>query len=462
MHVSQSNLRPGSLMLERLAALRLTDLPEGVTGQVGRVLLDNLACGLLGASLPWGRMVAEHVIEEGSRGGASVFGHSARIAPARAALANGTAIHGYELDDIILGSLAHPGTVVVPAALGMAEHLDAPVDRLLLGIVAGYEAMARLGAALGEECNTRGFHTTGVAGAIAAAVAAGIVLGLDADGLKRAVGIACSSASGIKAFTQGTGGMVKRLHGGHAAECGVTAAQLAARGFTGPLEALDGKFGLLEVIGGGGAEPHLLAERWGEDWAIGRVWTKVYSCCGVIHGAMSGIEALRRDHQLGPEDVRRLRIGIGRRAVEQNGSRAPEEPMSAQYSLPFCAAVAVVGDIRDPASFEGEALHDARVRGMVERIELVVDAEVHAAYPQRFGARVSIETPSGERFERLVWDAHGMAADPCSDEEIERKFHKLAGSRMAPPQVERVLGAVAAIGAGTGSVHALSAALCHA
>ncbi len=459
MNCMETKARPGSLCIERLAALTMADLPPATQEQAARVLLDNLACGFHAADLPWGRIIADHVIEEGSSGGATVFGRKESIGPAGAATANGTAIHGFELDDIILGSLAHPGTVVVPAALAIAEHTGASVERLLLGIVAGYEMMARLGAALGEDCNTRGFHTTGVAGAIAAAVAAGVVLGFDADTLKNAIGIACSSASGIKAFTQGTGGMVKRLHGGHASGCGVTAVQLAARGFTGPMEALDGRYGLLEVIGGPTAEANLLYDGWGENWAIGRVWTKVYSCCGVIHSAMNAIEIIRTRDGVSAADVKTLHIGIGKRAVEQNGERAPKEAMSAQYSLPFCAAVAITGDIRDPGSFDQDKLSDPTVLAMIPRVITEVDAEVHKAYPQLFGAKVTIETLDGSRFAETIWNAHGTAASPCSDEEIFTKFNRMTATCMTDATRQAVLDAVQGIANGSGSVQSLSRAM---
>src|SRR5690606_20107264 len=163
-------------------------------------------------------------------------------------------------------------------------------------IVAGYEAMARLGAALGAACNTAGFHTTSVAGPVASAIAAGVTAGSDADTIGRAVGIACSTSSGIKAFSQGTGGMVKRFHAGRGAEGGLLAWQLAARGCTGPMQAIDGRYGLLERIGGATARAERRSSALGENWAIARVWIKVFPCCGLIHTTAQALETLRRKH----------------------------------------------------------------------------------------------------------------------------------------------------------------------
>ena len=212
-------------------------------------------------------------------------------------LANGTSTHGFELDDIIQGALTHPGAVVVSAALAAAEESRASGARLLLGVIAGYEMMARLSLALGAEHNTKGFHTTGVAGPIASVVAAGIVMGLSKEQLLAAIGISCSTAAGIKAFTQGTGGMVKRMHAGHAAEAGIVACELAKRGFTGPMEGIDGRFGLLEVIGGSDVKPEALDSDLGAAFAITRIWVKAYPCCGLIHSTAHALESLKAEHR---------------------------------------------------------------------------------------------------------------------------------------------------------------------
>jgi len=180
-------------LLEFLQALP-QELPPALTASARVALIDNIGCGLFGATRAWGRMITDHVLEEGSRGRATVFGGSTTIAPARAALANGTCTHGFELDDIIMGALAHPGAVVVPAALAAAEATGADGRALLRAIVAGYEVMGRVSTALGQDHNNRGFHTTGIAGPIAAAVAAGLVMKLEHDTLLSAVGTACSSA----------------------------------------------------------------------------------------------------------------------------------------------------------------------------------------------------------------------------------------------------------------------------
>jgi 2-methylcitrate dehydratase PrpD len=429
---------PATAMLERLSALSWTDVPPTARGHAVQCLMDNIGCGIFGAQFEWTKITAQFVAIEGSRGNASIFGGGQPTAPARAALINGVAIHGYELDDIILGTLSHPGTAVVPAALAIAEHTHASSDRLLLGLIAGYETLGRLGVVLAPHRQIA-FHLTGIMGAVAAAVAASVVANLPFKKLNDAVGIACSRASGTKAFSQSIGGMVKRLHGGSAAETGVMACLLADLGFTGPLQAIDGRFGLIEAVCGDAKGAGALSKDLGADWAIERVWTKVYPCCGAVHTALQAIEQLRTRENIASVEVKTLRVATSRRGVTQNGETAPQDTMGAQYSLPFCAALAMTGDAKDPSAFALENLRRPEILDMIAKIELHVDPEVDAAYPDRLGNKVEITLQTGRKFEMTVWDAHGMPAAPCSSQELCGKFVRLCSASMDAMAIERIL-----------------------
>ena len=433
---------PSIHLVEYLVSMAKTDLREDLAHSASLALLDTIGCGLYGASQRWGRIVSEMVLSERSHGNATLYGSQETVAPIHAALANGTATHGIELDDVILGALVHPGAVVIPAALAAAEQYGASGPRLIAAVVAGYEMTDRLSLALGAEHNNRGFHTTGVAGPIAATVAAGIVMGFDASRLHTAIGIACSSASGIKAFTQGTGGMVKRMHAGRAAEAGVLACELAQRGFTGPIQAIDGRFGLLDVIGGSDRNSQHLDRDLGTSCAITRVWVKAYPCCGLLHSTSHALEALKDEHQLKPEQITQVRVHTGRRAVEQNGDPAPRETMAAQYSIPYCVGVSLAKDGRDPAAYAEENLWDPQVRAVAARTVLSVDAHIDQLFPAHFGTRVEIDLNDGRTLQKTVIDAHGTPPDPCTAAEIENKFRMLAGAVKTPDALERIIEAV--------------------
>ncbi len=442
-------------LIEHLTQITLDGLGTKVVSEARIRLLDGLGCGLYGAQMPWGKIIADVAYAEKSQGAATVFGRPEPIAPARAALCNGTAMHGIELDDIAEGAHVHPGAVVIPAALAAAEHCGASGERLLLGLVAGYEAMARTGRAIGEAA--WGFHITGVAGPIGAAVAAGVLMNLSREKIMRAVGIACSNAAGIKSFTQGSGGMIKRMHAGRASESGVLACLLAERGFTAPLAAIDGRFGLLEAFGGDKANPAHLTARLGEKYEIGDMWTKVYPCCGVLHTTAQALKALSDQHQILPQSIKKIRVGTNARAMALNSAVSPKDTMAAQYSIPFVAGVALTGDPKNPRRFEGNALDDAMVCELATRVELYADPEIDAAYP-RYAAKVEVHLDNGTRYDAKLMDAHGTPADPCTGEEAKEKFRCLAEASRDRRAIDSIINIVERVET-LPSIAALSAAL---
>jgi len=417
--------------VEFMCALERNTPPARVLQQAKSCMLDSIACGLFGSRQLWGEIMAANTAVESAPGPCTVFGRSEGLAAAPAALVNGTAIHGYELDDLIVGAVVHPGAVIVPAALAAAEISGSTGLRLLLGVVAGYEAMARASLALGAEPSQRGFHVTAVVGPVGAAVAAGVTMGLTKDELLAAIGLACSASSGIKSFAGGSGGgMVKRMHAGRSAEAGVRMCQLAARGFTGPRAALDGRFGLLEVFGGKTADAARLCEGLGDHWATNDIWVKLYPMCGGIHTAAQLLAQLRGSTPLRADDVQQVKVGVSKFAARNNGDPAPVDTMSAQYSIPYCAAVALLADPKDPAMFSDTALARPDFRDVASRVALFVDEHAESVYPNQLGARVELHLRGGEVRTAAALDAHGTPADPCSESERRARFLQLGSAAL--------------------------------
>jgi 2-methylcitrate dehydratase PrpD len=433
-------------VLALLHDLSLAKLPRHAVENAKWCVLDTLGCALYGSREPWSEIMASETGAEAARGASTVLGSAQQTSAPAAALCNGTASHGFELDDLLDEAIVHPGAIVVPAALAAAEAADAPGERLLLGVIAGYEAMDRIGLALGLEPAHKGFHKTTLAGPVGAAVAAAVVMKLPFDALQSAVGLACSTASGIKTFATGIGGgMMKRMHAGRAAEAGVRMAQLASRGFSGPPAAVDGRFGLIEVFGGATAHPERLAADLGERWAVTRVFTKVFPCCSWIQAPVQQLVNLRGPEPLEPRDIRAVRIGINSYAYRINAEREPVDTMGAQYSIPYCTALALTGDPHDPAMYAGAALDDAARRAMARDVGLFIDPEMETAYPRHYGASVEVRLADGRVLESRILDPHGMPADPCTEEERLRKFSRLAARVLPPHAIGRAVDAVRAL-----------------
>lgn len=423
-------------LIDVVRRISLDTLPPAVVEQARICLLEALGCGVFGASQPWSRLLADEMVAEASRGFSTVIGRGRLAAPA-AALCNGTAIHGYELDDLIAQSVVHPGAAVIPAALAAGEAVEAGGARLLEAIVAGYEVMHRIGLALGAEPSRRGFHVTSLSAPAACAVATGIVVGLTRDELLSAIGLSCSAAGGIKSFAVGKGGgMVKRLHLGRAAEAGVRAAQLARRGFLGPPFAIDSRFGLVEVFGGASADAARLSAGLGSQWAIAQTWFKVYPICGWIQSTVQLLLEMRGPRPLASADIAHVRVGVSRYAAQNNSEPAPIDTMGAQYSIPYCAALSLLGDPRDPDMFAAETVGRADIRELAARIEIGVDPRIDAVYPAQYGACVSLTLADGRSFEGMVLDCHGTPADPCTQAESREKFRRLTRGRLSEAQAE--------------------------
>jgi 2-methylcitrate dehydratase PrpD len=442
-------------LFEFISDFMTREAPPALLDAASDRLMDTLGCALYGGDQEWTQIVLKTA--SNSVGRATAFGTDVLLSAEAAALCNGTAAHGFELDDVITDALAHPGAVVIPAALAVAEEEGVGGTVLLKAIIAGYEMMGRLGRALGPEASGRGWHLTCVAGPAASAVAVGSLLGFNEEQIANAVGIACASAGGNKAFSV-SGGMVKRLHAGLASRAGILAARLVQAGFTGPSEALDGRFGLLEVISGNHQRPNMLTDALGEKFDVANTSIKIHPCCAVLQSTLEAITKLKREHGVSEKNTKAVRVGSSARAVEQNNEREPADVMAAQYSLPFCASLAMLDDPVDPRLYTTGALNDPDIKSFMPRISMYLDNAMQEAYPRSMGARVSVELEDGRVIEESILDAHGMAQSPCSHLELEEKFRRLAGLAVGDAAAENTLAAIANLRGGA-NVGLLSQAL---
>lgn len=391
-------------LYDYLARLDAATLPESTRSVVRALVLDHLGCALFGMDLPWTRTVIDVVLGHGHGSGRSpIYGRHGTLDAAVAALINGTAAHGFDLDDTHLPTMTHPGAIVIAAALAVGAEVRAAGTEVLSAVVAGYEAMTRLGRAVGLPHGELGFHGTGMQGPVGAATAAVMLLGGGAEGVRDAVGIAASLGSGIKAFGQGPG-MVKRLHAGRAAESGVLAARLATGGFRGPTAPLTGKFGLAPVLALGGPvdlSPLSPSADAGPECAVDTTYIKPYPACAALHGAISAAESVRASHpDLTAGQITSVNVSTSRRVLAQNDVRDVNDPMSAQYSMPYAIAATLVAGGRAPAPYlDPDHADNVQVHALAARVALEVDDEVEAAYPDRNLGRVAVTLADGRTLE---------------------------------------------------------------
>ncbi|MGI9146357.1 MAG: MmgE/PrpD family protein [Chloroflexota bacterium] len=435
---------PASSAAARLAQfcseLRWDDLSSAVRTRTLELLLDLIGVGLAGSRQGSSAPAAKVAISLGGEGKATLFGSGGRTTSAVwAALANGTAAHAVELDDVTTESSLHPGVAVIPAALALAEELHASPAALLEAIVVGYEVTMRVGNALNPaSAYARGFHPTGVAGVFGATLAAGRLLGLGCEALTNSLGIAGTMAAGSLEYLS-DGSWTKRLNAGWAGHAGITAARLGQAGFSGPSTVFEGRLGVLHAFSDA-PDPEQLLSGLGDTQALQvmRVSIKPYACCRYNHGLIDCMLQLAREHRIQPASVQRIRLGVlsgGALLVADpiEQKRLPRSIVDAQFSAPYAAAAALVYGTGSIDAYTLEKLHDPSVRTLMARTDCYQDPALDAGYPREWPAAAEIHLTDGSVLSTRVQFATGEPDNPISPADLLGKFVSLVEKSVPDP-----------------------------
>ena len=405
------------------STLELDAIPALDRERARQCLIDAVGVCLLGSRLPWGRAVADYAHHYGGTGTSRMIGTPGAVSAPLAALANGVFAHGFELDSLRKpGAGVHPGAALVPVALALGEETGCSGRTLIAALVAGCEVMFRIGAASKHSSEQLGFHAPGLTGPFGAAVTAARVVGLDADCTTQALGIAGSLCGGVLAFTRAdNGAMIKRLHLGRAAEAGILAARLAERGFEGPDTILEGGFGFLETYCAE-ADPALLTADLGVRFETGKLCIKRYPCHVTAHTPLVAIEALRREHGLRGDDVESVVVRASEKVVSHHADREPADTMAAQYSVPYCVAVALLDDPMDATAFGERGLRDPRIRALCRAVRCEALTEGRG-----WASEVALRLRDGRVLTRAADDFPGTPTMPLTQDALRDKFRRCAG-----------------------------------
>ncbi|GAA4323469.1 MmgE/PrpD family protein [Pigmentiphaga soli] len=421
-----------------IAGLRYEDIPTAAREHAKLCLLDSVGCGLFGATLPWGAISADTAVELAPGGGASLWGSGRRAGPGATAMANGTAVHGFELDDIHVQSVFHPGATVIPAVLAVAESRGGMSGRqVLTAIVAGYEAGIRIGIAAGVGQALRGFHQTGTVGAAAAAAGVARLLDLDADAATHALGIGATQAAGL--YCARMGAMAKRFHAGHAAEAGVTAGLLASRGFTGSTEVLEAPVGGFLSALGENATPSEIAHELGQRWETAKVGFKAHASCASAHTIVDGVDDLMRQG-LTADNLQHMRISLSRISVNNVGwTYKPADVVAAQMNGFYTAAVKLLDGRAFVEQYLENRLTDPRILALIKRIAIEHDPELDKGGPaMRHASRVEATLVDGTTLRTYNEQRRGSYTRPLTREEVAEKFRHTAKTALGREQVEEL------------------------
>jgi 2-methylcitrate dehydratase PrpD len=435
------------------ADLTFADLDAEVLQLSKRCLIDGLGVMLAGSEQPGMAALDAFIAAEAGAGQSRLLGQAVRRVPAtRAALWAGTAGHAMDWDDTQLaegpgrpyGLLMHPTVPPLAAALAVGDLVAAeegrPVDgrRFLTAFNAGFEVACKVAEAINPDHYMRGFHTSGTIGTFAAATTAAKLLGLDAGGIARTLGVAASMAAGIRA---GFGTMTKPLHVGRAAENGVTAALLVRGGFTANEEALDGKWGYLAVAGPGG-EPALVRDRFGAPFTMATpgVSIKPYPSGVLTHPSMDALLFLLREEGVAADQIERVTLRAGRNVLGPIRYRIARTELEGKFSFAFLLAAIILRGRCGKAEFTDAFVASQECQAMQKRVETAFDQEIEDKGWERIRSRVVVETKDGRRFERWADENYrGSPHNALSDAEVEDKFRDCAAGLLDAAQVDAVL-----------------------
>lgn len=412
-------------LAEYAQGLRYEALPPEVIQRAKDCITDTVAVIVQGSTLPWSQIVIRYAQRIGAGGPSRILGIAgSQVQAPAAALANGALAHAFESDNLTRpGVGVHPGATLLPPALAIAQERGSSGRALIEAVVAGYEVMYRIGRATRHSNERHGFHAPGTTGPFGAAVAAGKLLGLDEAAMTNALGIAGSLAGGLMEFARsGTGAMVKRLHLGRAAEAGVLAASLAADGFTGPRSVIEGEAGFLKVFCTEYDTADLTRDL-GTQFATMTLCLKRFPVHMTAQTPVQAVLELQAEHGLRGAEVDQVTVAGSDRMATVNNIRDPTDMMMAQYSIPFCVALALFRDPRDPASFDASALTDPDIRAMIDRVAVVV-----ADPPTRVAGAsiVTVRLKDGRSLRREVEHFKGTPDDPLNRDELATKFALLS------------------------------------
>jgi aconitate decarboxylase len=420
------------------AELRYDMIPAPVTEHLTSCLLDTVGCGLFGSTLPWTRILSRTVRGMEPDGRGTVWGTGESTSVLQAALVNGSAVHGFELDDLHPRSIVHPGSVVVPAALAAAEHVGGVAGAdLITAIVAGYEVAARVGMSVGAAHLVQGWHPTGTHGALGAAAAAGSILRLDATAMQHCLGIAGTQSGGLMAAQYAS--MVKRFHAGRAAQSGLYAACLAANCYTGITDLFEAEYGGYCTTFSPLHELAPLSSGLGTVWETLAVGFKPYSTNGSCHPSIDILLEMYRDG-LRAADVDHIEISASTATCKHVGwPYVPGAVTTAQMNLGYIVAVTLTDGDAFVDQFTEERIVDPVLAEFAHRVHVHADSTIDAQGDgYRHATLLAVYRKDGVVLRAERHKARGSAALPMTRAEVRDKYRKLAVKALTPAQAEHL------------------------
>jgi aconitate decarboxylase len=432
-----------------VSTLRFEQIPPEVIERIKLLILDSLGCALYSTGLEWCQILIRTLAQVDSTPACTVWGTSQRLSAPHAALANGTLIQGFELDDVHRVGVLHVGAVTLPPVFAVAETRPRLTGRdVLTAAVAGYEVGPRVGMCMGPEHMAQGWHSGATVGTFAAAAGAARALGLSTEQTVDALGIAGTQAAGLMAAQFGS--MVKRMHAGRSSQSGLYGGLLAAEGFTGIKDVFESPYGgFCSTFSRSTDRFNLeaLTEGLGTRFETTQISLKFYACVGSTHTTLDALRSMQARHPFSPPDVDRIVVHGSRATVEHVGwPYVPDGITAAQLNLPFCVATLICAGEVFVDQFDSTQIVDPARVALAARVRVVEDPAITArgaAY--RHMVRVELLLKDGTALTEIVEAPRGSERQFASDADVVGKYETLAQKALSPSRAAALRDAVLAM-----------------
>lgn len=409
---------------------RASELPERVAHEASRSLLNWIGCAVGAARHETLERAIAALKPFWGPPQAAILGRSERCDVLHAALYNGLSSHTFDFDDTHLRTVIHPSGPVAAALLSLAQTRIISGRDFAHAFALGVEVECRIGNAVYPSHYDVGWHITGTAGVFGAAAAVGRVLALDEQHMTWALGTAATQAAGLREMF---GSMCKPLHPGMAARNGMSAALLAAQGFTSSEFGIEGRRGFANVLASA-RDYSRITEGLGASWQLLENTYKPFACGIVIHPVIDGCIQLRNQHGLVAGEIRAIRLRVHPLVLELTGKKTPRVGLEGKFSVYHSAAVAIIDGAAGQEHYSDARVADPMVVALRERVSATVDTSLHED-----AARVEIEKNDGTLLECHVLHAVGSLARPMSDGDLENKFRGLCAPILPAGQIARLI-----------------------
>src|SRR5919106_1088488 len=417
------------------------DVPSQALVRAKEAMLDGLGCALVGSPTPSGKLITQYVRERSETPRAAVIGSGFKTSAPLAAMANATLAHALDFDDVNWRMSGHPTVPVLPAVLALGQEVHASGQEVLLAYTLGFEVETKIGLGVNPRHYDLGWHATSTLGTLGAAAACAKLLGLDVEKTRMALGIAASTAAGLR---QNFGTMTKPLHPGQAAMNGGTAAQLARLGWTADANILEAPYGFCQLYAG--AHQYNLddiVKRLGNPFellAIG-VAIKQYPCCAFTHRALDGILALVQQHQLSAADVVAVECLVGRPTIEVLMHSRPQTGLEGKFSMQYCLAAALLDKRIGLLSFSDEKVRRPAAQRLSEQVTMTLHAEAqhHGPSGEELPVMVTVTLRDGRTLSTPIQHPKGHPANPLTAIALQDKFEDCAYGVLERPDIRQVI-----------------------